>query len=149
MSAQPIAATVLTGFLGSGKTTLLNALLAAPHGLRLAVIVNEFGAIGVDGALLQGDAQFVELDNGCLCCALNAELNDTLLALRDRGGFDHVIVETTGLADPLPVAWAFTKPGLSQCFRVDAIVTVVDAINGPHATALAPEAGVQVERADV
>ena len=122
---EPIAATILTGFLGSGKTTLLNALLTHKHGLRLAVVVNEFGAVGIDGALIEGGERFVELDNGCLCCSLNADLDKTLRELQARGGFDHLVIETTGMADPLPVAWAFAKPGLAPYFRVDAIVTVV------------------------
>ena len=150
MSEQPpIPAMVLSGFLGSGKTTLLNGLLRAPHGLKVAVIVNEFGAVGVDGALVAGDAQFVELDNGCLCCALNEDLDKTLRLLLQRGGFDCVVVETTGLADPLPVAWSFSKPGLSQAFRVDAIVTVVDAVNLASVLQQASEAQQQLLRADM
>lgn len=145
----PIPAMVLSGFLGSGKTTLLNGLLRAPHGLKVAVIVNEFGAVGVDGALVAGEAQFVELDNGCLCCALNEDLDKTLRALVQRGGFDCVVVETTGLADPLPVAWSFTKPGLSHAFRVDAIVTVVDALNLASVLEQASEARQQLLRADI
>src|SRR4051794_2706073 len=87
----PVAATILSGFLGSGKTTLLNWLLSAPHGRRIAVVVNEFGAVGIDGSLVTGGEQFVQLDNGCLCCALNEDLDLTLRALMARGGFDHVV----------------------------------------------------------
>jgi G3E family GTPase len=146
---RPIAATILSGFLGSGKTTLLNWLLSAPHGRRIAVVVNEFGAVGIDGSLVAGGEQFVQLDNGCLCCALNEDLDATLRGLMERGGFDHVVVETTGLADPLPVAWAFTRPGLSRYFRVDAIVTVVDAGALERALLEATEPRLQIERADL
>jgi G3E family GTPase len=145
----PVAATILSGFLGSGKTTLLNWLLSAPHGRRIAVVVNEFGAVGIDGSLVTGGEQFVQLDNGCLCCALNEDLDITLRALMVRGGFDHVVVETTGLADPLPIAWNFTRPGLSRFFRVDAIVTVVDAAALERAMLEAPEPRLQIERADL
>ncbi len=148
MSA-PIPVTVITGFLGSGKTTLLNGLLRAPQGRRLAVIVNEFGQMDVDGALVEGGEQFALLDNGCLCCALNEDLQRTLFDLLQRGGFDHLVVETTGLADPLPVARTFDKPGLSAAFVVDAVVTVVDACNVAAARLQAPEAQAQLEAADV
>ena len=148
-TADRVPVTVLSGFLGSGKTTLLNQLLRDPRGLRIAVIVNEFGEIGIDGQRVAGAEQFVELDNGCLCCALNEDLKQTLFALIERGGFDHLIVETTGLADPLPVAWTFTRPGLDEFYRVDALVTVVDACNVERSLSEAPEAGMQIERADL
>lgn len=147
--STPIPATVISGFLGSGKTTLLNWLLHAPHGRRVAVVVNEFGAVGVDGALVTGGEQFVQLDNGCLCCALNEDLDKTLRHLYDRGGFDHLVLETTGIADPLPVAWTFNRPGLSQAYRVDAIVTVVDVAGLIPALDAASEARMQIERADI
>ena len=147
--SSPISATVLTGFLGSGKTTLLNWLLKSPHGMRIAVIINEFGAVGIDGAVAAGGEQFVELDNGCLCCALNEDLDKTLRALQARGGFDHLLLETTGLADPLPVAWAFSRPGLSNFYRLDAIVTVVDAKSYERALAESSEALLQIKRADI
>jgi len=144
-----VPVTVVAGFLGSGKTTLLNWLLHAKHGYRVAVIVNEFGEVGVDGAAVSGGEQFVELDNGCLCCAVNEDLEKTLRQLRDRAGFDQLVIETTGVADPLPVGWTFTRPGLSSFYRVDAIVTVVDAVNFATVAPDSLEARMQVERADI
>ncbi len=148
-SFERVPVTILTGFLGSGKTTLLNALLHAPHGLRVAVIVNELGEVGIDGKVLSGGETFVELDNGCLCCALNADLDRVMRDLKDRGGFQHVVLETTGLADPLPIGWIFSRPGLSDFYRLDAIVTVADAAHLDRALAAAPEAEQQIRRADV
>jgi G3E family GTPase len=146
---EQIPVTVLSGFLGSGKTTLLNKLLKAEHGLKLAVIVNEFGSVGIDSALVQGGEQFVALDNGCLCCVLNETLDKTVRELAERGGFDHLVIETTGLADPMPVGWTFTRPGLSQHYRVDALVTVVDAVNLNQVLESSTEAQLQIEGADV
>ncbi len=144
-----IPATIVTGFLGSGKTTLLNRLLRSKTGLRLAVIVNEFGAVGVDGSLLPGGEMFVELDNGCLCCALNQDLEQLLRRLLAREGFDHLVIETTGLADPLSVAWTFERQGLHEGYRVDAIVTVVDGANIARALAESEECQLQIEQADI
>jgi G3E family GTPase len=146
---EPIPATVISGFLGSGKTTLLNRLLAEPHGRRIAVIVNELGEIGIDGSLVTGEERFVKLDNGCLCCALNADLVDLLADLGRREDIDHVVVETTGVADPLPVGWAFTRPQLGGRFRLDALVTVADCLNLEAAVDASPEGRRQVERADL
>ncbi len=144
-----VPVTILGGFLGSGKTSLLNHVLHADHGLRIAVIVNEFGEVGIDGSLVAGGETFVELDNGCLCCALNEDLDRILLELRERGGFEALLLETTGLADPLPVAWNFKKREVSDFFRVDALVTVVDCLNLDRALAESMEARLQIERADI
>src|SRR6185437_13773913 len=126
--------TVLTGYLGAGKTTLLNRILGEDHGRRYAVIVNEFGEIGIDGDLIaSGDEELFEMNNGCICCTVRGDLIRTLHGLLQRGGpdakpFDAVIVETTGLADPGPVAQTFfIDPVLQQHLVLDSITTVVDA----------------------
>lgn len=144
-----VPVTIVAGFLGSGKTTRINALLRDPHGRRIAVVLNELGAIGVDASRLALAEEFVELDGGCICCALNADLEATLTRLRARGRFDHLVVETTGIADPLPVAWTFERPGLRDGYRLDAVATVVDALNLERLLADVPEAALQIERADV
>jgi G3E family GTPase len=144
-----IPVTVVTGFLGSGKTTRLNALLRDPRGRRIAVILNELGEVGIDASRLVGAQEFVELDGGCVCCTLNADLEATLRRLRARGGFEHVVLETTGIADPLPVAWTFERPGVREGYRVDAVVAVADALNLGRLVASEPEGTLQIERADV
>jgi G3E family GTPase len=149
LTEMRVPATIITGFLGSGKTTLLNRLLKSSAGTRLAVIVNEFGAVGVDGSLVQGGEMFVELDNGCLCCALNQDLEQLLRQLMARGGFEHLAIETTGLADPLSVAWTFERQGLHDHYRVDAIVTVVDGANISRALDESEECQIQIEQADI
>jgi G3E family GTPase len=121
--------TVVTGFLGSGKTTLVNHILSNRDGARVAVIVNEFGAIGIDGALVvTAEGDMVELANGCICCSLSGELADAvagLLARADR--FDHLVVETTGLADPMPIALTFLRSEFRDALRLDGVVAVADA----------------------
>jgi G3E family GTPase len=129
-----IPVTVLTGYLGAGKTTLLNRILGEDHGRRYAVIVNEFGEIGIDGELItSGDEELFEMNNGCICCTVRGDLIRTLHGLL-RGGpagakpFDAIIVETTGLADPGPVAQTFfADPVLQERLVLDSITTVVDA----------------------
>ncbi len=123
-----VPATVLTGFLGSGKTTVLNYILKAEHGRRVAVIVNEFGAVSVDGKLLEAAAdQMVQLSNGCVCCTVRADLITGIQRLFQRGGFDYLVIETTGLADPGPVAQTFFNiPALQRYVKLDSVVTVVD-----------------------
>ncbi|MEP7207220.1 MAG: GTP-binding protein [Casimicrobiaceae bacterium] len=134
---ERIPVTVLTGYLGAGKTTLLNRILSEAHGHRIAVIVNEFGEVGIDGALIVGtDEELFEMNNGCVCCTVRGDLLRTLHALVARKGssgtaarpFDAIVVETTGLADPGPVAQTFfVDPLLQQKLVLDGIVTVVDA----------------------
>ena len=130
--------TVLTGFLGSGKTTLLNRALRDPVMTRTAVVINEFGEVGLDHALAtQSDDTIVVLENGCLCCTVFGDLVGTLNRLyhaREAGeiAFDHVVIETSGLADPGPVLQAFlSEPTLEGLYRIGAVVATVDAINGP------------------
>jgi G3E family GTPase len=125
-----IPVTVLTGFLGSGKTTLLNRILSENHGKRIAVIENEFGEIGIDQALvINADEEVFEMNNGCICCTVRGDLIrilGNLMKRRDR--FDHILVETTGMADPGPVAQTFfVDDDLRALFKLDGIVTLVDA----------------------
>ena len=139
MNLQKIPATIVTGFLGSGKTTLLRHLLTNAQGRRIAVIVNEFGELGIDGELLRGcgigcdengadNGQLFELANGCLCCTVQEEFAPVMeqLAAR-REQIDHLVIETSGLALPKPLVQAFQWPALRNAFTVDAVVTVVDA----------------------
>jgi G3E family GTPase len=126
--------TLLTGFLGSGKTTLLKHILSGSHGLRIAIIENEFGEVSIDDELLSGSAKTVlKLDNGCLCCTSNGDLVQTLLDLDERRGeFDYIIIETTGVANPAPVVQTLLlNEDLAESFRLDAVVTLVDANHLP------------------
>lgn len=123
---------VLTGYLGAGKTTLLNTLIRSRQEIRFAVVVNEFGALGIDGALVErSDDSVIELSNGCLCCTVRGDLIEALAGLAERReSFDHVVIETSGLADPAPVAQSFLlADGPSEHFELDGIVTMVDAVN--------------------
>ncbi len=127
---EKVPVTVLTGFLGSGKTTLLNHILTEQHGKRIAVIENEFGEIGIDDALvLDAEEEIFEMNNGCICCTVRGDLIrilGNLMKRKDR--FDQIVIETTGLADPAPVAQTFfVDDEMSSLLRLDAIVTVVDA----------------------
>lgn len=119
-------ALVITGFLGAGKTTLLNQVMESNPDLRLALIINEFGDIGLDAALLKTPGEFVEMTNGCLCCALNEDLVNTLENLKNRDDYDAIIIETSGIADPLTIAWTFLRPQFEDKFSLHGIVTVVD-----------------------
>src|SRR5918994_1937284 len=125
-----IPVTVLTGYLGSGKTTLLNRILSENHGKRYAVIVNEFGEIGIDNDLIvESDEEIYEMNNGCVCCTVRGDLIRVVEGLMRRpGGFDGILVETTGLADPAPVAQTFfVDEDVRSKTKLDAIVTVADA----------------------
>jgi G3E family GTPase len=148
-----IPATVVTGFLGSGKTTLINRILREQHGRKLAVIVNEFGEVSIDGQLVIHDeeAQLVEFNNGCLCCTVRGDLVDTLGRLQERAGtLDGILIETTGLADPAPVASTFFAAGeVKAGIRLDAFVTVVDAVNLEQNLAQSNEAVEQVAFSDI
>ena len=133
-----IPVTVITGFLGSGKTTLLNALLKRPEAANTAVIINEYGEVGIDHDLVQGITESVTLlDNGCVCCVLRGDLEQALLDmfLARRSGqmasFERVILETTGLADPAPVMQTLiSDPALAEHYRLDGVVTLVDGVQG-------------------
>jgi G3E family GTPase len=156
MSEPQVPVTVLTGFLGAGKTTLLNRILREQHGHKIAVIENEFGPEGVDNELLVADTdeQIVEMNNGCICCTVRGDLvrilND-LKAKRARGelGFERVIIETTGMANPGPVTQTFfMDEGISEYYLLDAVITVVDAKHGHQTLDAQPEAQNQVGFAD-
>jgi len=152
VSAEKVPVTVLTGYLGAGKTTLLNRILSEPHGKRYAVIVNEFGEIGIDNDLVVGaDEEVFEMNNGCICCTVRGDLVRILDGLmRRKGKFDAVIVETTGLADPAPVAQTFfIDENVGRKTRLDAVVTVADAMWLKDRLRDAPEAKNQIAFADV
>jgi G3E family GTPase len=150
-----VPVTILTGFLGSGKTTLLNRILKEDHGHRIAVIENEFGEVGVDNDIIEtGDEQIVEMNNGCICCTVRGDLIrilGTLKEKRDTGTlkFDRVVIETTGMADPGPVAQTFfTDEEIGNYYLLDSIITLVDAKHAPKQLDEFHEAQEQVGFAD-
>jgi G3E family GTPase len=150
--SEKIPVTVLTGYLGAGKTTLLNRILSEPHGKKFAVIVNEFGEIGIDNDLIVGaDEEVFEMNNGCVCCTVRGDLIRIIEGLmRRKGKFDAIIVETTGLADPAPVAQTFfVDENVGRKTRLDAVVTVADAKWLKDRLKDAPEAKNQIAFADV
>lgn len=147
-----IPVTVLTGYLGAGKTTLLNRILSEPHGKKFAVIVNEFGEIGIDNDLVvNADEEVFEMNNGCICCTVRGDLVRIIDGLmRRKGKFDAIIVETTGLADPAPVAQTFfMDENVGAKTKLDAVVTVADAKWLKDRLKDAPEAKNQIAFADV
>ena len=150
--SDKIPVTVLTGYLGAGKTTLLNRILSEPHGKKYAVIVNEFGEIGIDNDLIVGaDEEVFEMNNGCVCCTVRGDLIRIIDGLLKRKGkFDGILVETTGLADPAPVAQTFfVDQDVQDAARLDAVVTVADAKWLSARLKDAPEAKNQIAFADV
>jgi G3E family GTPase len=150
--SDKVPVTVLTGYLGAGKTTLLNRILSEPHGQKYAVIVNEFGEIGIDNDLVVGaDEEVFEMNNGCICCSVRGDLVRIIDGLmRRKGKFDAIIVETTGLADPAPVAQTFfVDESVGRKTKLDAVVTVADAKWLKERLKDAPEAKNQIAFADV
>ncbi|HEV2554303.1 MAG TPA: GTP-binding protein [Bosea sp. (in: a-proteobacteria)] len=150
--SEKIPVTVLTGYLGAGKTTLLNRILTEDHGKKFAVIVNEFGEAGIDGDLVVGaDEEVFEMNNGCICCTVRGDLIRILDGLMKRKGkFDAIIVETTGLADPAPVAQTFfVDQDVGDATKLDAVITVTDAKWLKDRLKDAPEAKNQIAFADV
>jgi G3E family GTPase len=150
-----VPVTILTGFLGSGKTTLLNRILKEDHGRRIAVIENEFGEVGVDSEIIEkSEEQIVEMNNGCICCTVRGDLIrilGTLKEKRDQGAlkFDRVVIETTGMADPGPVAQTFfTDEEIGNYYLLDSIITLVDAKHAPKQLDEFHEAQEQVGFAD-
>jgi G3E family GTPase len=156
MAADQIPVTVLTGFLGSGKTTVFNHLLRQPELNGAVAIINEFGEVALDHLLVEAsEDRLALLDNGCICCSVREDLIETLtdLAVRRAAGtippFHRVVLETTGLADPVPVLHSLmTAPGLAGRYRIDGVVATVDAVNGVHTLAAHPEAVRQIAVAD-
>ena len=152
MTDERVPVTVVTGQLGAGKTTLLNHVLTLNHGRRFAVIVNEFGDIGIDGELIEtGEEELIELSSGCLCCVVRGDLIRALRRLLKRGPeLDGILIETTGVANPSPVIQTFTADQvLASLARLDAVVTVVDAVLGNRRLDEMPDAVDQVALASV
>ena len=156
MSASLIPATILTGFLGSGKTTLLKRVLSENHGMKIAVIENEFGEENIDNEILIAETkeQIVQLSNGCVCCTIREDLRSALLdlAAKRKSGelqFDRVVIETTGVADPTPVAQTFfMDDDVAAAYMLDSVITLVDAVHAHQQLDDRQEARKQVGFAD-
>ena len=152
----PIPITVITGFLGSGKTTLLSSLLKKQEMTNTAVIINEFGEVGLDHALIEhSDESIIELQNGCICCTIRGDLKKTLLDLLRKksegeiNAFNRVVIETTGLADPVPIIHTLISSfDLQKSYLLDGVITLVDAVNGENTLNLQEEAVKQVAMAE-
>lgn len=150
--SPPVPVTILTGYLGAGKTTLLNHILSADHGRRIAIIENEYGAVSIDhGLVVDAQDEIFEMANGCICCTVRDDLIRLLDRLMQRGvPFDHLLVETTGLADPGPVAQTFFTHGpIRETFALDGIVTVIDALHIEQQLARGGECVEQIVMANV
>jgi G3E family GTPase len=146
-----IPVTVLTGFLGAGKTTLLNRILSEQHGRRYAVIVNEYGELGIDGGLVVGaEDEVIELNNGCVCCKVRGDLIRVVSGLiKRKGGFDGILVEMSGLADPAPVVQTFfVDDVIRQRTRLDSVICVADALHLQARLTDSREAAEQLAQAD-
>lgn len=151
-SDRRIPVTVVTGFLGAGKTTLINRILGGQHGRKIAVIVNEFGEISIDGQLILRDDQedLVEFNNGCLCCTVRGDLVETLARLTERSELDAILIETTGLADPAPVASTFfIADEIKGVTKIDSFVALADAVNFEQNLDQSHEAVEQIAFADI
>lgn len=145
-----IPVSILTGFLGAGKTTLVNHILREQSEYKFAVIVNEMGQVGIDGGLIENQRdEVVELANGCVCCTVRKDLIQGIQKLLKRGGFDYILIETTGIADPGPVAQTFFNiPALQKYVQLDGIITVIDAENILHQLKETEVARAQIGMAD-
>jgi len=146
MAAKPLPVTIVTGFLGAGKTTLIKRVLTAPHGLQLGLVLNEIGQAGID-QVPEAERAYVELTEGCACCIRNPDLIAALQEIGRRTDLDRIILETSGLADPLPLTWTLTHPELSELVRLDAVVVALDARH--HRDAGTEEWEAQVRSADL